>query len=176
MRIISGKYRGRRFSPPKSFKARPTTDFARENLFNVLANDWDFDELKILDLFAGTGSVGFEFASRGCDNVTAIESNFRHVAFIKEVAEKLNSDGYQIIKSDAFRYMSKCSAKFDMIFADPPYDLKNLATIPDVVFENDLLNANGLLIVEHGKQTNFEKHPRYKSKRIYGSVNFSFFQ
>lgn len=176
MRIISGIYRGRRFTPPKSFKARPTTDFARENLFNVLVNEWDFDDLKILDCFAGTGSIGFEFASRGCTNVTAIESNFKHVAFIKEVADKLKIEGYQVIKSDAFRYMSRCSQEFDLIFADPPYDLKTLATIPDVVFDNNLLKENGLLIVEHGKQTNFEKHPRYKSKRIYGSVNFSFFE
>lgn len=176
MRIISGIYKGRRFTPPKGFKARPTTDFARENLFNVLVNEWDFDDLKILDCFAGTGSMGFEFASRGCEDVTAVEMNFKHVSFIKEVAEKLDIKGYKIIKSDVFRYLANSSDKFDMIFADPPYDLKKLDTIPDIVFEKELLKENGLLIVEHGKQTNFEAHPRYVHKRVYGSVNFSFFE
>lgn len=176
MRIISGIHKGRRFSPPKAFKARPTTDFARENLFNVLANTWDYEDLKILDLFAGTGSIGFEFASRGCENITAVELESRHVAFIKEVSEKLRLEGYRVIKSDAFRFVDRCRESFDIIFADPPYDNPDLKTIPDLIFKRELLAADGLLIVEHGKSTNFGAHPCFVDKRVYGSVNFSFFK
>jgi 16S rRNA (guanine(966)-N(2))-methyltransferase RsmD len=176
LRIISGKYKGRVIRPPKNFKARPTTDFAKENLFNILNNNFDFEELKVLDLFSGTGSISFEFASRECISVISIESNFRHQAFIKKAIDDLGFTQIRSIKSDAFRYVKSSKEKFDIIFADPPYDLKEMETIPDYIFKHDVLNPGGWLIVEHGDKTNFGRHLGFIELRKYGGVNFSIFE
>ena len=176
MRIISGKYKGCRIHPPKNFKARPTTDFAKENLFNILNNNFDFSELKVLDLFSGTGSISFEFASRECISVVSIEGNFRHQAFIKKTIEELEIKQIKSFKSDVFRYVKSCRETFDIIFADPPYDLKEIETIPDFILDKGVLNSGGWLIIEHGNKTNFGRHPGFIELRKYGGVNFSIFE
>lgn len=176
MRIVSGKYKGRHINPPKNFKARPTTDFAKENLFNILNNNFDFSELAVLDLFSGTGSISYEFASRGCNSVISVESNFKHHIFIKKTIEELSLHNIRAIKSDVFRYVKSCKEKFDIIFADPPYELEEIESIPDFIFEHQILKTEGWLIVEHGDKTNFSKHKGFKETRKYGGVNFSIFE
>ena len=176
MRIVSGKHKGRHIRPPKNFKARPTTDFAKENLFNILNNNFDFSELNILDLFSGTGSISYEFASRECISVISIESNFKHHAFIKKSIDELGLNQVKAIKSDVFRYVKTCRDKFDIVFADPPYDLKDIDTIPDFIFSHNILKKDAWLIVEHGNKTNFSKHPAFIEIRKYGGVNFSIFE
>ncbi len=176
MRIISGSLKGRRFSPPKSFSARPTTDIARESLFNVLNNRVDFDDLTVLDLFGGTGSLSYEFASRGCDDITTVELNYKHFSFIKSMVKEFELDqAIQVIKADVFRYIKKCAAKYDLVFADPPFDLKDFESIPDRFFENDLLKEDGVFILEHSDKKSFEDHPRFIEVKKYGKVHFSFF-
>lgn len=176
MRIISGTLKGRRFSPPKSFSARPTTDIARESLFNVLNNRVNIDELTVLDLFGGTGSISYEFASRGSKDVTCVELNYKHFSFIKSTINELDlGDSIKVIKADAFRYMQKCDFKYDLIFADPPFDLKEFEGIPDKFFHQDLLKENGLFILEHSDKKSFEDHPHFSEVKKYGKVNFSFF-
>lgn len=176
MRIISGIYGRRRFAVPHSFQARPTTDFAKENLFNVLSNLIDFEGMEALDLFAGTGSISFELLSRGCRQVTAVEKNNTHASFIAKVAKELKTDALRLIRGDVFRYIQNAPERsFDLIFADPPYDLKELSRIPDLLFENNLLRPDGLLIMEHPKQYDFSSLPGFDQHRIYGSVNFSIF-
>lgn len=177
MRIISGIYGKRRFTIPKNFKARPTTDFAKENLFNVLNNMLDWDDITVaLDLFSGTGSIGFEFLSRGCEKVVCVEKDSVHYAFIQKVAGELKTEKLIPIKGDAFTYLSDTFMKFDLIFADPPYVLKNIPEIPDLVFSRELLNPDGLLILEHPDTYSFKDHPRFLQQRTYGSVNFSMFE
>lgn len=176
MRIISGKFKGRRIAPPSNITARPTTDFAREGLFNLLANRYDFEDLQVLDLFAGTGSIGIEFISRGSEKVTSIEANERHVAFIRKACSELKIDNLTLIKGDVFKYIQKSHAQYDLIFADPPYDLKELATLPDLIIENNLLKYDGVFILEHSAKNNFENHPNFAEHRKYGNVNFSFFK
>ena len=163
---------------PRSFKARPTTDFAKENLFNVLSNNYmDFEDgVRALDLFAGTGSISIELVSRGCDRVISIEKDHAHHAFICKVLQELKTDKCLPIRGDVFKYIKSGREQFDFIFADPPYELTGLATIPDLIFENNLLKADGLFVLEHGKTDNFEEHPHFVERRVYGSVNFSFFQ
>ena len=175
MRIISGKYGKRRFDVPSNIKARPTTDFARENIFNVLSNNIDFEGLKALDLFAGTGAVSFEFASRGCSRVVSVENYPVQFKFIKKVAETLGADEIEVIRGDVFKYIPSCSEKFDLIFADPPYDMKNFEAIPSLVLDNDLLNKGGIFIMEHPRNFNFSTLPYFSEHRVYGSVNFSIF-
>jgi len=176
MRIVSGTYRGRKFQLPTNLKARPTTDFAKENLFNILANRMDFEDLNVLDLFSGTGSISFEFLSRGAKAVTCVEQYAPHVKFIKEVAEKLKVENFTVITGDVYRFIENSKDKFDLIFADAPYSDERLSSIPERIIASSLLTENGLLIVEHSKTTNFGSHPWYKETRAYGSVNFSFFQ
>lgn len=177
MRIISGIYKRRRFDVPKSFKARPTTDFAKENIFNVLANYLDFSEgLTALDLFAGTGSISIELVSRGCEKVVSIEKEPAHYNFISKVLKELDTDKCFLIRGDVFKYVTRTREPFDFIFADPPYDLPDLQTIPDLIFANNLLKEDGVFVLEHGKENNFEDHPHFVEKRVYGSVNFSIFQ
>ncbi|MBK3518450.1 RsmD family RNA methyltransferase [Carboxylicivirga marina] len=176
MRIISGTLKGRRFSPPKSFSARPTTDIARESLFNVLNNRVDFDELSVLDLFGGTGSISYEFASRGCTNVTTVELNYKHFSFIKSMIKEFGlDDDIQVIKADAFKYIKKCNLQYDLVFADPPFDLKDFESIPDRFFENTLLKTDGTFILEHSDKMSFEQHSRFTEVKKYGKVHFSFF-
>lgn len=177
MRVINGIYKRRRFDVPHSFKARPTTDFAKESLFNVLSNYMDFEDgIRALDLFAGTGSISLELVSRGCDQVISIEKDRDHHAFICKVMNEVKTDRCIPIRGDVFRYIQSNRTQFDFIFADPPYELKELETLPDLIFEHDLLKEGGLFVLEHGKRNNFETHPHFIERRIYGSVNFSFFQ
>jgi len=176
MRIIRGKYGRRRFQVPTSFKARPTTDFAKENLFNVIENILYWDDLVALDLFAGTGSLSFELLSRGCKHVTAVEADFNHASFIAKVAKELKADNFNLIKGDVFRFLrSEPQEKYNFIFADPPFALQELANLPEAIFESRLLAENGILILEHPKQYKFTALPYFYQQRTYGSVNFSLF-
>ncbi|MCL3780459.1 16S rRNA (guanine(966)-N(2))-methyltransferase RsmD [Prolixibacteraceae bacterium JC049] len=176
MRIVGGSLKGRIFRPGKSFKARPTTDIAKEALFNILQNRYDLSELKVLDLFSGTGSISFEFASRGCTNITSVEMNFNHYKFIKETSKALELDFMRILKFDAFKFATKTDQKYDLIFADPPFDLKTFKNVPTVVMESDILNEDGIFILEHPKEFDFSKHPNFVEVRKYGKVNFTFFE
>jgi len=176
MRIITGIYKGRRFDIPHTFKARPTTDFAKENIFNVLNSYIDFEGTTTLDLFAGTGSISLELLSRGCQQVVSIEKDRDHHAFIRQCVQKLGADNSVVIRGDVFRYIKSCSQQFDFIFADPPYQLTELAQIPDLIFEKDLLKEEGIFVLEHGAQNDFSNHPHFVEHRKYGSVNFSIFQ
>jgi len=176
MRIVGGKYRGRVFTPGKTFKARPTTDMAKESLFNVLQNYIDFEGTKTLDLFSGTGSISYEMASRGSTNVTAVEINPAHIQFIKEVIEKLGEKNIRIVKSNAFVFAKRIKEQFDLIFADPPYDHPQFADVVDLIFKNNLLKPGSIFILEHSAQFDYAKHPNFKELRRYGSVHFSLFE
>ena len=175
MRIITGLYKGRHFDIPRSFKARPTTDFAKENIFNVMNGYVCFDEALSLDLFAGTGSISLELLSRGCKEVISIEADRDHAAFIRQCIAKIGAKNHTLIRGDVFRFIKTCRQKFDIIFADPPYALPELPTIPRLVFERGLLKPDGLLVFEHGKHNSFENDPHFVEHRAYGSVNFSIF-
>ena len=176
MRIISGSHKGRQIFPDKSFSARPTTDFAKENLFNVLSNYLDIEGLRTLDLFSGTGSISYEFASRGASETVAVEVNYKHYAFIKRIAVELGFCQLKVYKNDVFNACRKLKGKqFDLIFADPPYRLENIPELPALIFDNDLLAENGILVIEHPAGIDFSAHPRFKEHRQYGSVNFSLF-
>jgi 16S rRNA (guanine966-N2)-methyltransferase len=175
MRIVGGKYKGRIFTPDKRFSSRPTTDLAKEALFNILSNRYDFSILKVLDLFSGTGSIGYEFISRGAESVTSVEVNQRHILFIREVTEKLGINNIKIIREDAFRFLKNCRERFDIVFADPPYDLSRLGEIPEAVFQSGVLNEHGLFILEHAKNFDFSGNPHFTELRHYGKVHFSFF-
>ncbi|MDR1602890.1 MAG: RsmD family RNA methyltransferase [Tannerella sp.] len=176
MRIIRGKYGRRRFRPSSSFDARPTTDFAKENLFNILENLVDWDELDALDLFAGTGSISFELLSRGCRSVTAVELLAAHATFISKVAKELQPDGFTLVRGDAFRFLRSAQKQsFDLVFADPPYAMKELPELPRIVLDSELLRPEGLFVLEHSTVHDFSAHPCFRQKRVYGAVNFSFF-
>lgn len=175
MRIIGGRNRKRIITPPSNFRARPTTDFAKENLFNVLSNYFDFDRIEVLDLFSGTGSISYEFCSREALRVVSVEMNPVHHKFISDMARQLKYEQLHSIKSNAFVYIKSIKDSFDIIFADPPYDMDGVETIPDLVLENGLLRKNGWLIVEHSAEVDFSKHPNFNQTRRYGSVNFSIF-
>ena len=177
MRVITGKYKGRHFDVPRTFKARPTTDFAKENLFNVLKGYIDFDEEPTaLDLFSGTGSITLELLSRGCSRVVSVEADALHYSFICGFVEKLQDLNAFPVRADVFRFLSKCHEQFDFIFADPPYALPQLEQLPDIILSHQLLRQDGLLVLEHGKTQDFSNHPRFVDHRAYGSVNFSFFK
>lgn len=176
MRIVSGKYRGRLINPPRNFKARPTTDFAKENLFNVLGNLLDFERCDVLDLFAGTGSIGYEFASRGARSVTSVEINPVHYEFIRRTAEQLGLEHFYPVKANVFRYLKSCRKRFDVIFSDAPYDLEGSEEVVPTVLNGDLLNPEGLFIFEHSKAKDFSEYPEFWQLRSYGSVQFSFFK
>lgn len=177
MRVITGKYKGRHFEVPRNFKARPTTDFAKENLFNVLQGYIDFsDEPRALDLFAGTGSITLELLSRGCGRVIAVEKDSLHHSFIRRFLDQLQDLSGVAVRGDVFQFVRKCREQFDFIFADPPYALPNLAELPDIVLQEDILTPDGLFVLEHGKTNDFSAHPCFVEHRAYGSVNFSFFR
>ena len=175
MRIITGIYKGRHFDIPRSFKARPTTDFAKENIFNVLMQYVDFEDAQALDLFSGTGSISLELVSRGCRQVVSVEMDRDHHRFIQECLKKLNTDKCVPIRGDVFRFLKSCKQQYDFIFADPPYALKELPQIPDIIFERQLLKEEGLFVFEHGKDYDFSDHPHFLEHRSYGSVNFTLF-
>jgi 16S rRNA (guanine966-N2)-methyltransferase len=177
MRIISGDYGGRRINPPSKMPyTRPTTDIAKEGLFNILQNNLDFSQLKTLDLFGGTGSISYELASRGADDLTIVEKDNQMHAFIKKTAEALGIENIKVVKSDVFRFIEQCQEKFDFIFAGPPYALKNIDDLPRLVFEKQLLNDRGWLILEHTPANNYEQFPFYKMSRNYGTTIFSIFE
>lgn len=176
MRVITGKYKGRHFDIPRSFKARPTTDFAKENIFNVLNGYIDLDGAEALDLFSGTGSITLELLSRGCSHVTSIELDRDHHRFICDCVKKLGTEACLPLRADVFRFVKSCRQQYDIVFADPPYALKELPQIPDLVFERALLKPDGILVFEHGKDHDFSQHPRFVEHREYGSVNFSLFR
>ncbi len=176
MRIISGIYGRRRFQVPSSFKARPTTDFAKENLFNALVHLIRLEGVEALDLFAGTGSISFELLSRGCRLVTAVEQDRAHAAFILKVAKELKTDAFNLIKGDVFRFLHAAPEEsFDFIFADPPYTLALLPDIPRLVIEKNLLREGGVFVLEHAKGYDFSSLPFFYQHRVYGAVNFSLF-
>ena len=204
MRVVAGKYKGRHFDVPRSFKARPTTDFAKENLFNVLRSYVDFEEEapQALDLFAGTGSITLELLSRGCAHVTAVELDLQHISFIRQFLRQLKAeDDVTLLRADVLRFLKKAPGSYDFIFADPPYALPQLEQLPDLIFNDELglmndeynqissnnnhqssinnhqlLKEGGLFVLEHGKTQDFSEHPHFIGHRAYGSVNFSFFR
>ncbi|MEA3444660.1 MAG: RsmD family RNA methyltransferase [Bacteroidota bacterium] len=175
MRIVSGTHKGRVIRPPKFFKARPTTDMAKESLFNILQNRFDFSETEVLDLFSGTGSISYEFASRSCKRIDSVEKDFRYYSFIRDTAKQFGFDNLNCIKGDCFKFLKHSSEKFDIVFADPPYELENLGDLPDLVFQSEILIDEGLFILEHPDKYNFSKHPNFSELRKYSRVNFSFF-
>ncbi len=176
MRIITGQYKGRHFSIPRTFKARPTTDFAKESIFNVLNGYLDFDGIAALDLFAGTGSISLEMLSRGCKPVVSVEGNREHATFITQCMKKIGTTDHILIRGDVFRFLKKCHEQFNFVFADPPYALDALDTIPSLIFQYQLLKPKGVLVLEHGKNYNFSEEPHFIEHRSYGSVNFSLFR
>ena len=176
MRIISGKFKGKRFNPPKKLPVRPTTDFAKESLFNILNNEVYFEDLEVLDLFSGTGSISLEFASRNAQRITSVDLNFQCVNYIRKISSELKINNHQVIKANVFKFIPSHGQKYDLIFADPPYDLKEFEQITDLIFENEVLKEEGLLIIEHSRTINFENHSYFVQHRKYGNVNFSFFR
>jgi 16S rRNA (guanine966-N2)-methyltransferase len=176
LRIISGKYKGRKINPPSNFTARPTTDYARESLFNILNNRIDFEAVNVLDLFAGTGSISFEFASRGAQAVHVIEKDHGHISFIRRIAGEMKIDNLKPVHIDVKAFLKTCRFKYDVVFADPPYRLSWLDTIPDLVTSSGVIKEDGFFILEHPKDYSFTSHRLFFEHRNYGSVNFSFFR
>lgn len=177
MRIITGKYGRRRFDVPRNITARPTTDFARENLFNVLEGMMDLDGIDALDLFAGTGAITFELLSRGARRVTAVEKAPVQGRFIADVAKKLGTDGLELLRTDAVRYIRNCTRGFDFVFADPPYDMPDFGEIPAAILSNPvILRPGAIFVMEHSSRYDFSGLPHFAERRVYGSVNFSIFR
>lgn len=178
MRVIGGKYRHRRFEVPPTFKARPTTDFAKEGLFDVLSSGYvDFGGAPAaLDLFAGTGSISLELLSRGCGRVVSVEIDAQHFRFLAATARELGDGAWTLVRADVFRYLRRPRERFGMVFADPPYALPRLGELPDLVMGTGLLESGGLFVLEHGRGFDFSVHPLFVGHRAYGSVNFSLFR
>lgn len=177
MRIISGKYKGKRLTAPKKLPVRPTTDMAKEALFNILNNRFYFDELNVLDLFSGTGNISYEFASRGCKKITAVDGYQGCVRYIARTTQELDFP-IATVKSDVYKFLQATPEKFNLIFADPPYDFDKgqFLKIADLVFDKGLLLEDGLLIIEHSEQTTLSEHPKFTEQRKYGGSIFSFFE
>ena len=176
MRIIGGKLRGKTILPPQGYKARPTTDFAKEGLFNILNNEYEMEGLKVLDLFGGTGAISYEFASRGAERVYCVEMLPLHANFIKSQAAKFGMNNLTVVRHNVFEFLEICHEKFDIIFADTHYALEGLANIPDKVFECDILHPGAYFILEHPEEFNFSEHQYFVKERKYGNVHFSFFE
>jgi 16S rRNA (guanine966-N2)-methyltransferase len=176
LRIIGGRYKGRRINPPSDFRARPTTDFAREGLFNILNNRVDFELLNVLDLFSGTGSMSYEFASRGAATVHCVEKDQRHISGIKKIIKELDLENVRPIHIDVRAYLKTCSVKYDIVFADPPYELSWLNELPDLVTQANVIKDDGFFILEHPRDLSFAGHNLFFEHRNYGGVNFSFFK
>jgi 16S rRNA (guanine(966)-N(2))-methyltransferase RsmD len=177
VRIISGKYKGRRINPPKNLPVRPTTDMSKESLFNVLNNHFDFGEIKVLDLFAGTGNISFEFGSRGTQNITCVDEDFGCIKFIKQTAAEFDFS-IAAVKSNAFTFLDKANTAYDIIFADPPYHLEQskIEKIATTVFDKNLLDETGMMIIEHSKHTKLNHLPNFSFQKNYGGSVFSFFE
>lgn len=176
MRIIGGNLKGKSIIPPRGFSARPTTDFAKEGLFNTLLNQYDPANISVLDLFSGTGSITYEFASHGCAEIVAVEMNTLHFNFIKTTVKKLELPGIHVIKHNVFDFLNICTKQFDIIFADPPYDIANFQNIPDKILSHPILKPGGIIILEHPASFNFTNHPSFIKEKKYGNVHFTFFE
>ena len=176
MRIISGKHKGRIINPPRNLRARPTTDFAKENLFNVLGNLVDFEGLDVLDLFAGTGSISYEFASRGAASVTAVEINAVHYNYIRKTAAEFGFDHIYPVKANAFLYLKSTAKSFDVVFSDAPYDMEGGEQIVELVLGGGILRPDGIFVFEHSGGKDFSAHPFFLQSRSYGSVQFAIFK
>ena len=177
MRIIGGEHGGRRINPPSKMPyTRPTTDIAKEGLFNILQNAIDFENTKSLDLFGGTGSISYELASRGVTDLTIVEKDVQMYEFIKKTSESLGLENFKVIRSDVFKFISQAKEKYDLIFAGPPYALQNIDDLPKLVFEKDLLNEKGWFILEHTPRNHYENFPFFKSARNYGTTIFTIFE
>ncbi len=177
MRIISGKYKGRRITAPKNLPVRPTTDMSKEALFNVLNNHYHFSEVKVLDLFSGTGNISYEFGSRGCESITSIDGDIGCVNFIKKTAKEFDLN-ITAIKNDVFKFLEKHKASYDIIFADPPYGIeqKEFEKLIELVFENELLSLDGMLVVEHSKRTKLDHMMHFSFEKNYGGSVFTFYE
>ena len=175
MRIIGGKYNRRVIRPPKNLPVRPTTDLAKESLFNILEHKTEIEDAHVLDLFSGTGALSYEFVSRGCAVAVAIEINHQCVRFIKETAADFGMEQLRVIRADVFRFLRSAREKYDIIVADPPYDMEDIRAIRQAVFEKELLNPGGWLVIEHPAGIDFSTHEHFVEHRRYGHVNFSFF-
>lgn len=176
MRIIGGKLKGKTINPPLNYKARPTTDFAREALFNILDNEYEFEDLKVLDLFGGTGAISYEFASRGAGHIYCVEMARDNAVFIRQEAARLGLKNISAVHANVFDFLPICKEKFDIIFADPPYALEGLENIPDKVLGAGILHDGGYFILEHGGEYSFTEHPLFKKEKVYGRVHFTFFE
>ena len=174
MRIIGGKHKGKNIIAPKNLPVRPTTDFAKESLFNILNNRIVFEDCKLLELFAGPGNIGYEFSSRGCEEITSVDVNFQCIQFIKRMNKEFQFKN-RVIRSEAIRFLKQCKEQYNFIFADPPYQMEGINNIPTLVFEKEILKPDGILVIEHKKNLNFSKHSNFQENRHYGRVNFSFF-
>lgn len=175
MRIIGGRLRGLRLNPPKNLPVRPTTDLAKEALFNILQNKIEFEDIRVLDLFSGTGNISMEFASRGAAQVISVDRSIHCVNYLKDTARQHGLTNIKVYKDDVFKYLQLETDKFDLVFADPPYDLNRIPELPKVVFERELLLPGALLIVEHQSMQNLSNHPAFSEQRQYGHSSFSFF-
>ena len=175
MRIISGNHRGKKIVAPVNLPVRPTTDFAKESIFNILNNYFNFDAIAVLDLFAGTGNISYEFAARGATTVISVDNNTSCANFIQRTAQSLSFDNLHVINSDALTYLNRSAQQFNVVFADPPYDWDKYDMLPVTIFERNLLLPDGFLVIEHPISINFESHPKFYQQRKYGKVNFSIF-
>jgi 16S rRNA (guanine966-N2)-methyltransferase len=176
MRIIGGTLKGLRLNPPKNLPVRPTTDLAKEALFNILLNQIEFDDIKVLDLFCGTGNIAYEFASRGAKQVIAVDRSIHCINYVKDTSRQHGLTNIKTFKADIFKYLQVETEKHDLIFADPPYDLNQIPEIPKIIFEKNLLSPDGLLILEHQSMQNLSNHPAFVEQRTYGHSSFSFFK
>ena len=176
MRIIGGSLKGLRLNPPKNLPVRPTTDLAKEALFNILLNQIEFDDIKVLDLFSGTGNISLEFASRGAREVISVDRSIQCIHYLKDTARQHKLEQIKTFKADVFKYLQLETEQYDLIFADPPYDLNQIPEIPKIIFEKNLVAPGGLLIVEHQSMQNLSQHPAFVEQRKYGHSSFSFFK
>ncbi|MDX5429398.1 MAG: RsmD family RNA methyltransferase [Bacteroidota bacterium] len=175
MRIVSGKFRGKIIVAPKNLPVRPTTDMAKESLFNILNNYYHFDQVEVLDLFAGTGNITYEFGSRGTESITAVDLDRDCTRFIRKTSEAMGLDSVKVYQEDAIQFLKKAYQTWDIIFADPPYDHPQVEQIPDVVLDRELLKEGGMLVLEHSEDHDFSDHPGFYDSRKYGRVHFTLF-
>jgi 16S rRNA (guanine966-N2)-methyltransferase len=176
MRIVSGSHKSRRITPPNGLPVRPTTDLAKESLFNILNNRIDFEKISVLDLFAGTGNISYEFASRGALEILAVELHPKCTAFIEKTAEALEFKMMSVVRTNVFTFLPLIKRQFDLIFADPPFESEDIVKLPDLIFNHNLLAVDGWLVIEHPRNVKFHAHPNFSEDRQYGKVNFSFFR
>lgn len=176
LRIISGAHKGRRISAPKKLPVRPTTDMAKESLFNILNNRFYFDEIKVLDLFSGTGNISYEFSSRGCTDIIAVDSSKPCITFIDKMTDEMKTTGLFPVLSDVLNFLTRDFNTYDLIFADPPYDFEGYEELINLIFEKKMLKEDGLLIMEHQTRSDLSHLANFDSSRKYGNVRFSFFE